>query len=440
MTTTSSSSSSSMAAAAGSTAARSAWPAVSLAVFASAWGGNEFTPLLVMYRQNGGLSAVVVDSLLFMYVLGIIPALLIGGPLSDRVGRRPLMLPAPLLAAVASVLLAVGADSVVLLSIGRVLSGIALGLSMAVGGSWITELSIRAGDRPAAGARRAAMSLTAGFGIGAGVAGVLAQWAPWPHVLAYLVNIVIAAIAMVLILRVPETRARQADPGPLRDDLKIPSAFHRRFLLVVLPVAPWVFGACASAYAIIPALMSARTSGAPIAFAALCCVLGLTAGLGIQSVGRRIDDPSGVRGVVIALVTLAIGMGLAAVAAHLLTIWMSLIAATVLGCGYGMAMISGLLEVQRIAGAGSVASGPNGPGAGSVAKKPAGSSDLAGLTAVFYSVTYLGFAAPAILAFISESFGGVTYTDMFVFGVCAAVVCLGIVLLGHRRHPNRDHD
>jgi hypothetical protein len=97
--------------------------------------------------------------------------------------------------------------------------------------------------------------------------------------------------------------------------------------------------------------MSARTAGAPIAFAALCCVLGLAAGFGIQSLGRRIDDPDGVRGVVSALVVLAVGMVLAALAAHVLTVWLSLVAATVLGCGYGMAMIAGLLEVQRIAGA-----------------------------------------------------------------------------------------
>ena len=131
------------------------------------------------------------------------------------------------------------------------------------------------------------------FGIGAGVAGALAQWAPWPHVLAYLVNISLAAIALVLLLvRAPETRSPSSTPGRLVDDLKIPSAAHRRFLFVVLPVAPWVFGACASAYAIIPALMSARTAGAPIAFAALCCVLGLAAGFGIQSLGRRIDNLS----------------------------------------------------------------------------------------------------------------------------------------------------
>ncbi|MEP9391862.1 MFS transporter [Gordonia sp. VNQ95] len=406
------------------TTRRPAWPAVALAVFASAWGGNEFTPLLVMYRQSGEFSAVMVDALLFLYVLGIVPALLIGGPLSDRFGRRPLMMPAPIFAALGSVLLALGAHSVVLLSIGRVCSGVALGLSMAVGGSWITELSIRGGDKAAAGARRAAMSLTAGFGIGAGVAGALAQWAPWPHVLAYAVNITIAAIAAVLILRVPETVARQTDPGRLFDDLKIPSAGHRRFLLVVLPVAPWVFGACASAYAVIPALMSARTAGAPIAFAALCCVLGLAAGFGIQSLGRRIDDPDGVRGVVSALVVLAVGMVLAALAAHVLTVWLSLVAATVLGCGYGMAMIAGLLEVQRIAGAYG-------------AQNPSGRSDLAGLTAVFYGVTYLGFAVPAVLAAISETFDTITYTDMFIVGIGAALLCLAVVIIGHRNTTGR---
>ncbi|WP_374612643.1 MFS transporter [Gordonia sp. (in: high G+C Gram-positive bacteria)] len=392
--------------------ARFGWPAVALAVFATAWGGNEFTPLLVMYRQITDMSPVVVDALLFAYVLGIVPALLIGGPLSDRLGRRPLMLPAPLFAAVGSGLLAAGSESVALLTAGRVCSGIALGLSMAVGGSWIKELSDRDGAQTGAGAGRAAMSLTAGFGVGAGVAGVLAQWGPWPHVLPYLINIAIAVVAANLIVLVPETRPRQDSPGRLRDDLRIPSAGHRRFLFVVLPLAPWVFGAAASGYAIVPALMSARTAGAPIAFAGLCCVLGLSAGFGIQSLGRRINRPGSLRGVVVAFVVLVAGMVLAAVAAHVLTVWVALLASTLLGCGYGMAMIVGLMEVQRIAGP----------------------DDLAGLTAVFYGVTYLGFGVPAVLAWISESWPAITYPVMFGFGAVAAMMSLIVALLGHRRH------
>ena len=85
------------------------WLSVGAALFAVAWGGNEFTPLLVMYRQIDHMSALTVNVLLGAYVLGIVPALLLGGPLSDRYGRRPLFVPAPLIAVVGSALLAVGA-------------------------------------------------------------------------------------------------------------------------------------------------------------------------------------------------------------------------------------------------------------------------------------------------------------------------------------------
>ncbi|MFT4045025.1 MAG: hypothetical protein QM673_17830, partial [Gordonia sp. (in: high G+C Gram-positive bacteria)] len=61
-------------------------------------------------------------------------------------------------------------------------------------------------------------------------------------------------------------------------------------------------------------------------------------------------------------------------------------------------------------------------------------SDLAGLTAVFYGVTYLGFAIPAVLAAISQRWHAVTYTEMFIFGVGAALVCFVVALYGHRRY------
>lgn len=376
------------------------WLLVAAGMFAVAWGGNEFTPLLVMYRLEHGFSAVVVDTFLFAYVLGIIPALLVCGPLSDRVGRRPVMLPATAVAAAGSILIALGPDSAALLFTGRVLSGIALGIGMAVGGSWLKELSVGSG----AGARRAAMSLTAGFALGAGAAGVLAQWAPWPTHLAYVVHVAICLAAGLGIMSVPETRARtpREQQGRLLDDLKIPAASHKRFLLVVVPLAPWVFGAASVAYAVLPSLMADHSGGYPIAFSALMSVIALGAGFSIQAVGRRIDTPTAARGALVALTILVVGMLLAAWAASALTIAAALIAAAVLGCGYGMALVSGLQEVQRIAGP----------------------DDLAGLTAVFYSLTYLGFAVPAILSALTEQWPGiVTYPTIFGAGAFFAAVC-----------------
>ncbi|KMO81659.1 MFS transporter [Mycolicibacterium obuense] len=384
------------------------WLAVAAATFAIAWGGNEFTPLLVMYRAGEGFSGLTVDLLLFAYVLGIVPALLVGGPLSDRFGRRPLMIPAPLLAAAGSLILAVGADSAAVLAVGRVFSGLALGLAMAVGGSWLKELSAPPYGDGTSGARRAAMSLTAGFGLGAAAAGVLAQWGPAPTMLSYACNAALALAAAAVLTVAPETRGRHDSANSWWADLAIPATARRRFLFVVVPVAPWVFGAAGSAYAVLPALLTERVAHAPIAFSALLCVVTLGVGFGVQQAGRSLGA-DGRRGVVTAMVLLLAGMGCAAWAAAVLTVTAALIAAAVLGAGYGMALLAGLTEIQRLAGP----------------------DDLAGLTAVFYSLSYLGFGVPAALSLLAGA--GVAYPAMFAVGALLAVVCLVIVMVGIRR-------
>ncbi|MFC9999312.1 MFS transporter [Nocardia sp. NPDC127526] len=386
-----------------------AWLAVSTAIFAIAWGGNEFTPLLVMYKRDG-LPLATVDLLLFEYVLGIVPALLIGGPLSDRYGRRPLMRPAPLIAAAGSLLLAFGSSSVPMLSAGRVLSGVALGLAMAVGSSWLKELSsppFAPETASGTGARRSAMSLTAGFGIGAGVAGVLAQWGPWPGTLPYLINVTLCLAAAAWLLRTPETAVPQPRPGRLLDDLKIPAIAHRRFRLIVLPVALWLFACSATAYAIMPTLMMPKVHGAPIAFSALITVVTLGCGFGIQSAARRLDRPGTIRLPVLTLALVLAGMALAAAASATLSLWLAFATAMVLGAGYGIGLVAGLVEIERMA-------------------RP---DDLAGLTAVFYSVSYLGFAVPAIMAVLHED-AGLGYPAMFLALAAAVVGCLALVARG----------
>lgn len=382
---------------------RRAWWGVAAAVFAIAWGGNEFTPLLVMYKGDG-LPGTAVDLLLFYYVLGIVPALLIGGPLSDRFGRRPLLLPAPLVAATGSLLLACGADSVALLALGRVLTGVALGLAMAVGGSWLKELS-----PPGRGPRRSAMSLTGGFAIGAGVAGVLAQWGPLPDSLPYLVNVTLCLGAAAWIAGAPETVPAQRDRGSLREDLKIPGLRLPRFRQVVLPTAVWVFACSATAYAVLPSLMAEQVSGAPIAFSALLTVITLGCGFAIQSAARRIDRPGTARASMVGLSLVTTGLLVAAFTFDVLTLWAAILTTVVLGAGYGITLVAGLQEVDRMAAPG----------------------DLAGLTAVFYSLAYLGFGLPALLSFLTERFG-IGYPAMYLVLAAVAACCFPAVLRNYR--------
>ena len=394
------------------------WMRVSSALLAVAWGGNEFTPLLVMYRTVEGYEQVAVDMLLAAYVLGIVPALLIGGPLSDRHGRRALMIPAPILAMVGSILLALGAGSLVLLCVGRVFSGLALGLGMAVGTSWIKELS----DRPyeehperVSGARRASLSLTAGFALGAVIAATLAQFAPLQTVLPYVINLLICLPAVLLVAGAPETRYASAPHGSLLSDLKIPATRQHRFWFVVAPSAPWVFGCAASSYAILPALM-ADVVGPDygIAFSGLMCLVGLGCGFFIQPLGRHLDRDGSIRSLAVGMVAVILGMLTGVAAASTLNILVVLAASGVLGCGYGLVLVSGLQEVQRIA-------------------RP---DDLAGLTAVVYSLTYMGFFVPMVLALIARF---TSYPWLFASGAVIAALCLGVMAYG-RRHEVRDLD
>ncbi|MGW4364079.1 MFS transporter [Nocardia takedensis] len=395
------------------------WVAVAAAMFAIAWGGNEFTPLLVMYK-GAGLGTTTVDLLLFAYVFGIVPALLVGGPLSDRHGRAPVLRPAPLIAATGSIVLACGADSVALLTLGRVLCGIALGLAMAVGGSWLEELSaIGHGRADGGGARRAAMSLTGGFAVGAGVAGVLAQWGPWPHTLAYLINAALCVVAAGGLLRTPETRSTSADraPAALWAIPRLSARAARRFFGVALPVAAWLFACAAGAYAIMPTLMMPHAGSTPIAFSASITVLTLVCGFAIQSVARRIDRPGTARAATVSLTLVVAGMGCAAFAAHALTLWATVLTALVLGAGYGIGMVAGLQEVQRLA-------------------HP---DDLARLTAIFYSVSYLGFGLPALLAALHQR-AGFGYPAMFVAVGLVAAAFLGLVARNYRTEAEPDAD
>ena len=92
-------------------------------MFLLAWGGNHFTPLVHMYEEDGGYAVWQANLLLGMYVGGLIPGLLVASALSDRRGRKPILVAGMIAAIVGSVLLGLGFDLFWLLCVGRVLAG-----------------------------------------------------------------------------------------------------------------------------------------------------------------------------------------------------------------------------------------------------------------------------------------------------------------------------
>jgi predicted MFS family arabinose efflux permease len=390
------------------TAARrrgSRWFVVAAAMFCCGWGGNQFTPLLLLYRRLGGYSPVTVDAFLGAYVVGLMPGLLIGGPLSDRYGRKPLMWWGTAVSAAASAVLAAGPAGQAPIYAGRFLTGIAVGIAMTVGSSWVKELSGPPHDPSAdagAGARRASLSLTAGFGLGAGVAGVLAQWGPWPMVLPYLVHVGLTLPVVVGLRSAPETHPAGRRAGRRWPALTVPAVRHPRFRWVVVPMAPWVFATAGVAYAVVPQLEARRVGAWGLAYATLLTVATLAVAFGVQPLARRLDCRSSARAVLAGMLMVAGGITVCAGNAWLLSPWLGLAGALVLGAGYGIGLVSGLQEVQRIAA-------------------PA---DLAGLTGVYYALCYVGFLLPTVLAALATVF---SYAAMLVALAAGALACLNMV-------------
>ncbi|WP_446665888.1 MFS transporter [Flexivirga sp. B27] len=377
------------------------WLRVAFAMFVVGWGANQFTPLLLVYRDTDHYSQTLVTSMFAAYVLGLVPALLIAAELGGRFGHHRVMRPVMVLTAVSSLLLALGESSPAPLFIGRVLYGVCTGAAMAPGTTWVKELST---DAPVGtGARRAAIALSAGFGGGAFLVGFMAQWLPAPKVLPYVVHIVLTVVAAALVWNTREvvvstsstTLDRSTNSRWPTTNTRWPSlsrsprvvstgstnvggnyALSGHFWTRIAPMAPWVFACPAISMVILPTLVREQISGAALAFTGLICGLTLGTGVLVQQPARRMDAQHPGSVTVLGMIGALAGVLLTAVTVTHGSVALVIVTSIVLGAGYGMNIVGGLTRIEQ--------------------SSPA--TDLALTNAVFYSLTYVGFCVPTIVS------------------------------------------
>ncbi|WIM67217.1 MFS transporter [Corynebacterium breve] len=342
------------------------WARVGFAMFSVGFGANLFAPMMQVYRSEHNSDEASLTAMLGIYAIGLIPSLLYFGASSDRYGRRPIMIPGLVLSAVASAILALGALNLSWpLFIGRIVIGVSVGMAMASGAAWVKQLS---DDNPTAGPRRATVALSAGFGLGPLMSGIVAEFAPLPQLVPYLFHIALAAIAIVLVLPVPETQT----PNNQRRSLVPRVVLSRRFFWTIAAWAPWVFGVPTTSFASTPSNVPVDAPWAT-AFLGLLAFVTMSSGVSIQPVATRLAArgntvPLAAVGLSAAAVGLAVSIGVALSG----WTWLMLVAAVVLGCSYGVMMVGGLIEAERIA-------------------PP---EQLGGVIGIYYSLTYIGFLVP----------------------------------------------
>lgn len=196
-----------------------------------ALGTSLITPLIPLYQDRLVFGDTVVTLFLGCYVAALVPSMLTLGQLSDRIGRKAVLLGALATLAVAQMILITEPDLTGLL-VARAVQGLATGAFFGTCTAFLVDAS-PPGRTPFV-AVLGSVSIRLGLGFGPGIGGVIAQYSASPLRLPFELHLVAIALAAAVVVTLPETvRARSRRPLTLR--LEVPAAERAVFWRVLVP-------------------------------------------------------------------------------------------------------------------------------------------------------------------------------------------------------------
>lgn len=415
--------------------------AVCFLLLTAGWATNHFASMLPVLRLDEHLSSVVVNGAFAIYALGLLPGLLGGGGLADRIGPRGIVLGGSVAAALGNLLM-VFWHTELWIMVGRLIVGLGVGLVMSAGTAWAAQI------HRITGAAFAGIVLTLGFAIGPIASGVLAFLLPAGARLTvpFIVSVALSAVSIAWAGWVTSARVSgggaharaevsPADPSDRtttsangtgtivdgsdegREDSGVTSATGDRprgigiALLASLTMALWVFACATTSFIVVPSRLHVPAEFVTI-LPAIAAAIAFSAAIGVQVLARR-RNWTARSGVVAAGLTglgfVAIGLG-----GDDPSIGASVIIVAGLGTAYGLCMREGLTDVNHLA-----------------------PPERRGLViGIFYVVTYLGFSVPFTLEFVRPVLG--TTLPLFVLaGLAGATAIVRAVHIATTDHFER---
>jgi MFS family permease len=360
------------------------------------------TPLYVLYQQRDGISNLMVTVVYAVFAVGVIGSLFLGGHLSDWIGRRRVFVPALLANAVAAVVF-IADPSLAGLIVARIISGISVGLTTATATSYLAEL--HASARPSGPQRRAEAVATAanlgGIGFGPLAAGLLAQFAPAPLLLPYLVFGIALVVLATAVALSPETLRRPV-PRPRYRPQRIVVPEKARSIFYAATMAGMaafaVFGVFNS---LVPSFLAGTLHERSHAIAGAVPFAAFAGGAVAQILGARTPSLVLLRR---SVPTIVVGLALTAGAMWSASLAMFLVGGVITGVGGGMVFKGSLL----------------------VAASTAPPQSRAEVLAGFFLGAYIGLSLPVVGLGIATTYVPAREV-MLVFTALAAVAIAGSV-------------
>jgi MFS family permease len=315
---------------------------VAVALFVLLMDGNLATPLYAVYRERFGFSATELTLIFATYTIALIPSLLVFGQLSDRVGRRRVLAGGLGLAAVGLLVLAFAA-STAWLFVGRAVQGVSLGAVVGTAAAALVELQPD-GDYGRA-ALATVLAQSGGSAAGPLVAGALAEWAPAPRQLCYLVALGVTLVMAVAVLNIEEPRERSGEWRLQRPS--VPAQIRGRFAQACLTGASvWAVGALY--LSVVPSYAAKLLSTSNLALLGAISALML----GIACVAQALCVRGGLRArraQPAGLVSLVAGIAALVLAFPTHSLALVLVSALLAGAGLGLGYFGAQADINHIA-------------------------------------------------------------------------------------------
>jgi MFS family permease len=390
------------------TARRLAFPLLAYAFAATMVGTTLPTPMYALYGDQMNFAVLTTTIIYATYAGGVLFALLAFGRWSDAIGRRPMLMAGVVFALVSAVVFLL-ADSVPMLIVGRVLSGLSAGVFTGTATAAVIEAAPQSWRTRAATV--ATIANVGGLGAGPVLAGVLVQYAPHPLQLSFVMHIVLMLLAGVAVLVVPETSQRVGNIGVQR--LSVPAEVRSVFAIAGL--------AAFAGFAVTGLFMAVAPSFvADVAGIGNDAVAGLVAGSifaasGVAQVGAKGVAPP--RAIAIGCGVLVVAMAILVVALYFSSLAGLVVGGLVAGVGHGMAFSRGLAAV--------------------VERTPA--QRRAEVSSFYFVVAYVGISLPVVGEGLAAHAWGLR-TAGVSFAVAVAIVagiCLVAILAQEARRGAR---
>jgi MFS family permease len=373
-------------------------------------GANLASPLYGVYRERFGFNSLVLTLVFAVYALVLAPSLLLFGELSDRVGRRPVILGGLVTGTIALGLFAL-ATSVAWLFAARIVQGVSVGMAGGAATAALVELDPE-GDRRHA-ALLATLAQTVGGAAGPLLTGILAEWLPAPRVLCYLVGMLGCVTAAALLLAMPEPGEPRGGGWNLPRP-SVPKHIRVAFARVAATGAA-VWAVVALFFSVVPSFATERIGTHSLALLGAISSLVLICSSISQVASRDTIDPRIAQAVGLGLLT----AGLAAlVLASATDSAIVLIAASALaGTGHGRGFLGAQDDLNRLA-------------------PPERRGEI---NAALYTCIYLGIALPVIgVGILADLTTLTTAVVVFALATGAAAVSVAAWHISAGREPALD--